>query len=210
MAWSAGTAPTHWDTPTLQDKKAWRVDGILPVPATSARPSLFSSLSAFIRDNLFPPNRSTARRPSISLTNAPSSLAVAPSWSTLRFILLCSLWYTTSALSSNTGKAILNLFRYPATLTIVQFAFVAGYCLLCANPVYGMTAIRRPTRAILRSTIPMAVFQVGGHMFSSVAISRIPVSTVHTIKVCHSRRRRTCQSAVILITDFRHCRQCLL
>jgi len=28
----------------------------------------------------------------------------------------------------------------------------------------------------------MGMFQVGGHMFSSIAISRIPVSTVHTIK----------------------------
>jgi hypothetical protein len=27
------------------------------------------------------------------------------------------------------------------------------------------------------------LFQVGGHMFSSMAISRIPVSSVHTIKV---------------------------
>jgi hypothetical protein len=29
----------------------------------------------------------------------------------------------------------------------------------------------------------MGLFQVGGHIFSSIAISRIPVSTVHTIKV---------------------------
>jgi hypothetical protein len=32
----------------------------------------------------------------------------------------------------------------------------------------------------------MGMFQVGGHMFSSIAISKIPVSTVHTIKVCWS------------------------
>jgi len=40
-----------------------------------------------------------------------------------------------------------------------------------------------PTRAIVNKTLPMGMFQVGGHMFSSMAISRIPVSTVHTIKV---------------------------
>ncbi|KDQ18977.1 hypothetical protein BOTBODRAFT_103434 [Botryobasidium botryosum FD-172 SS1] len=102
--------------------------------------------------------------------------------STIRFVLLCALWYTTSALSSNTGKAILNLFRFPVTLTIVQFAFIAMYCLLLANPWYGTTKLRKPTRAILSTTLPMAAFQVVGHVFSSMAISRIPVSTVHTIK----------------------------
>ena len=43
--------------------------------------------------------------------------------------------------------------------------------------------LKTPTRAILMNTWPMAVFQVGGHIFSSMAISRVPVSTVHTIKV---------------------------
>jgi len=42
--------------------------------------------------------------------------------------------------------------------------------------------LRRPNRAIFRATLPMGAFQVGGHIFSSMAISRIPVSTVHTIK----------------------------
>ncbi|KAF8513004.1 TPT-domain-containing protein [Hysterangium stoloniferum] len=100
----------------------------------------------------------------------------------LRFVFLCSLWYMSSAMSSNTGKAILNQFRYPVTLTFVQFGFVAGYCLLFMSPALRVSRLRTPTRAIIRSTVPMAVFQVGGHIFSSVAIGRIPVSTVHTIK----------------------------
>ncbi|KAJ7588049.1 TPT-domain-containing protein [Mycena floridula] len=108
------------------------------------------------------------------LTQAVSSNA--------RFILLCSLWYATSALSSNTGKAILNQFRYPITLTFIQFGFVATYCLLFMTPIVRFSTLRRPTRAIIRSTLPMGMFQVGGHVFSSIAISRIPVSTVHTIK----------------------------
>lgn len=105
------------------------------------------------------------------------------SGSTLRFILLCALWYTSSALSSNTGKAIMLIFKFPVTLTIVQFAFISGYCLLLGSPFIRLAKLRRPTPAILRSTIPVAAFQVGGHIFSSMAISRIPVSTVHTIKV---------------------------
>jgi hypothetical protein len=109
--------------------------------------------------------------------------------STVRFVLLCGLWYTSSALSSNTGKAIMLIFKFPVTLTIVQFAFVAAYCLILASPFVRLTKLRKPNAAILKSTIPMGAFQVGGHIFSSMAISRIPVSTVHTIKVSHDPSR---------------------
>lgn len=100
----------------------------------------------------------------------------------LRFISLCAIWYSTSALSSNTGKSILIQFRYPITLTFVQFGFVAFFCLVFMSPLVRFTTFRRPTKTIIRNTLPMGVFQVGGHIFSSMAISRIPVSTVHTIK----------------------------
>ena len=128
-------------------------------------------------------------RPSRSMSSATKkfSSASTPVASTARFILLCSLWYTTSALSSNTGKAIMMQFRYPITLTIVQFAFVALYSLLFMSPLIRFTSMRMPTKAIISKTLPMGMFQVGGHMFSSMAISRIPVSTVHTIKVCFCR-----------------------
>lgn len=121
---------------------------------------------------------SSSGRASRSLTSAPSSTA-----SNITFVLLCGLWYTTSAISSNTGKAILNQFRYPITLTFVQFGFVAFYCLLFMSPLVRFSRLRMPTKIIVQSTFPMGLFQVGGHIFSSIAISRIPVSTVHTIKV---------------------------
>lgn len=134
-----------------------------------SRYSIFSDL---------PSASSNPRRSTGPLTTPFPSSAVSMS----RFILLCSFWYTTSALSSNTGKTILNQWNHPVTLTIIQFAFVAGYCLLFMSPVIQFAKLRPPTGAILRSTLPMGMFQVGGHMFSSIAISKIPVSTVHTIK----------------------------
>lgn len=107
-----------------------------------------------------------------------------PSIQTVRFVFLCILWYASSAVSSNTGKVILNNFKFPVTLTIVQFAFVAALCWLGSRRQLNWTSrLRSPTRSILRHTMPMAAFQVGGHIFSSLAISRVPVSTVHTIKV---------------------------
>ncbi|KAF9511376.1 hypothetical protein BS47DRAFT_1298968, partial [Hydnum rufescens UP504] len=157
--------------------------GILPTPALSQRPSWLSSIVSLARHSLSPSSRPRHRHTSAHWKLSEGGFSFPfPSWSTTRFIFLCSLWYMSSAMSSNTGKVIFMQFRFPITLTIIQFGFVAAYSALLCNPVYGMTIFRPPTRAILRSTMPMAAFQVGGHMFSSFAISRIPVSTVHTIK----------------------------
>ncbi|WRT68899.1 uncharacterized protein IL334_005881 [Kwoniella shivajii] len=131
------------------------------------------------------------RRNSVSATSSrasspgPFSLPqfTIPGYPTIRFVSLCFLWYTCSAVSNNTGKIILNNFRYPVTLTIVQFFFVAGCCIICSRKELNWTPrLRSPTRSILKGILPMAAFQVGGHIFGSLAISRVPVSTVHTIK----------------------------
>jgi solute carrier family 35 protein E1 len=42
--------------------------------------------------------------------------------------------------------------------------------------------IRYPTRDVLITTIPLAGFQIGGHLLSATATGKIPVSLVHTIK----------------------------
>ncbi|KAH0543666.1 hypothetical protein GP486_008558, partial [Trichoglossum hirsutum] len=42
--------------------------------------------------------------------------------------------------------------------------------------------IRRPSHEVIMTTLPLAAFQVGGHLLSSTATSKIPVSLVHTIK----------------------------
>lgn len=143
--------------------------------------------TAYLRDQasaiLSMPSRALSSSP-ISTRQRGFDLPVLPSLATVRFVLLCSLWYFSSALSSNTGKVILNNFRFPVTLTIIQFFFVAFYCWLASRRRLGWTGrLRDPTQAIVRNTMPMACFQVGGHIFSSMAISRVPVSTVHTIKV---------------------------
>jgi len=148
----------------------------------------FSSISENLKRFFFHrPSASDAHHfpPSFVRRNrSPWTSAAGPSTaSTARFLILCIFWYTTSALSSNTGKAILDQFRYPVTLTIIQFGFVASCCLLIMTPAINFSRLRPPTVAILKATLPMGAFQVGGHMFSSMAISRIHVSTVHTIKV---------------------------
>ncbi|KAJ5105127.1 hypothetical protein NUU61_002474 [Penicillium alfredii] len=110
-----------------------------------------------------------------------------------KLIALCLIWYLTSALTNTSSKSILNALPMPITLTIIQFAFVSFWCLLL---VYLATispwlrrsvpvlqhGIRYPSRDVISTALPLAVFQLAGHILSSMATSQIPVSLVHTIK----------------------------
>ncbi|KAG6029912.1 hypothetical protein E4U40_000221 [Claviceps sp. LM458 group G5] len=110
-----------------------------------------------------------------------------------KLVILCLMWYTSSALTNTSSKSILNAFDKPATLTLIQFAFVSSLCIFVAwlaalFPVlrHKVSAlqhpIRLPSRRIITATLPLAAFQIFGHLLSSSATSKIPVSLVHTIK----------------------------
>lgn len=147
----------------------------LPNPATS--PTFNRSANPLLSPIFTVPQQATsAVRQALSNTN---SVSFTPD--TIKFVLLCILWYTSSAVTNNTGKQIMNVFRFPLTLTFVQFGFVSGYCFIWAN-VFGFGRIKYPTRQVIETTMPLSLFQVAGHIFSSLAIARVPVSFVHTIK----------------------------
>ena len=99
----------------------------------------------------------------------------------------------TSALTNTSSKSILNAFPKPVTLTIVQFACVSLWCLVFAylasvfpslkTAVPALkNGIRYPSKEVIATTMPLAVFQLLGHLLSATATSKIPVSLVHTIK----------------------------
>ena len=78
-------------------------------------------------------------------------------------------------------------------MTILQFAFVSGWCGILAFLARIFPALRSivpslknginyPTKKIIATTLPLALFQIGGHILSSTATEKIPVSLVHTIK----------------------------
>lgn len=127
-----------------------------------------------------------------------------PSPKTGAFILSCLLWYFSSALSSNTSKALLSsnkhiqprpppLFPYPVTLTLAQFFFVHIFSSAISSPnvMRWIPGVRRPVTRIVKDPgrerlldmAKLSAFNVVGHALSSIALSRVPVSTVHTIKV---------------------------
>ncbi|KAK4144082.1 triose-phosphate transporter family-domain-containing protein [Dichotomopilus funicola] len=118
------------------------------------------------------------------------ALRAPVSW---KLIGLCLMWYWSSAMTNTSSKTILTAFDKPATLTLIQFAFVSSYCLLfswLASTFPRLRAavpalrhpIRAPSRDVIRTTLPLAAFSIGGHLLSSNATSKIPVSLVHTIK----------------------------
>ena len=81
----------------------------------------------------------------------------------------------------------------PITLTVVQFAFVSLWCFLFAHLAQRFSIVRNaipalkygirpPTKDVISTTLPLALFQLGGHVLSANATAKIPVSLVHTIK----------------------------
>lgn len=107
---------------------------------------------------------------------------------------IAKIWYRylSSALSNTSSKTILNSFPQPVTLTLIQFSFVSSWCIILSllarmtplRTIPGLSGgLRFPTRAIITTTVPLSLFQVGGHIASSIATEKIAVSLVHTIKV---------------------------
>ncbi|KAK5951099.1 hypothetical protein OHC33_007852 [Knufia fluminis] len=118
------------------------------------------------------------------------ALKAPVSW---KLIVLCIVWYMTSALTNTSSKSILNAFPQPVTLTIAQFASVSLWCLILTWLAAIFPPLRRsipalknglrpPSWDVLSTALPLSVFQLLGHLLSSYATSKIPVSLVHTIK----------------------------
>lgn len=110
-----------------------------------------------------------------------------------KLISLCLIWYMTSALTNTSSKSILNALPKPVTLTILQFASVPIWCLILTSLSDLFPVLKRAvpalkngiapiSREVVTTALPLAGFQLAGHILSSMATSQIPVSLVHTIK----------------------------
>jgi solute carrier family 35, member E1 len=99
----------------------------------------------------------------------------------------------TSAITNTSSKSILNALPKPVTLTVIQFAFVSLWCVILAycsalfpSLKTSIPALRngilRPSRDVIATALPLAGFQLLGHILSSMSTTQIPVSLVHTIK----------------------------
>lgn len=175
------------------------------LPTTSWRSSFDKPKRSFERPRLFGRNRSHLTIPTDPSTSSHARSSsweqAAPSRSTLFFVLGCLAWYTSSSVSSNTSKALLSkgrnsepglpavrppAFPYPVTLTLIHFAFINVCCAICASRrILGdraLTRLVKPSFARVAQVGQLAFFNVLGQALSSLALSRVPVATVHTIK----------------------------
>lgn len=98
------------------------------------------------------------------------------------FIILCVLWFSSSAITSTTAKLVITKHDFPITLTLVQFAFIS-VALLCFNQFGIFIKILPVCRNSLSYSAYLSVLQIIGHVLSSAAISYVTVSFHHTIKV---------------------------
>ncbi|CCV00291.1 unnamed protein product [Malassezia sympodialis ATCC 42132] len=146
-----------------------------------------------------PPAETRARRGGAH-SDGVASDAQSHASSVPLLLALCVLWYTSSALTSNTSKSLLSrpkvagevlpgapLFPYPVTLTLVQFVFVNLFCYLgTRRSLLGeFTLAKRLVRISwqqMREIVQISIFNVLGHALSSLAVSHVEVSLVHTIK----------------------------
>ncbi|KAL9029483.1 MAG: hypothetical protein Q9196_002283 [Gyalolechia fulgens] len=180
--WSNG-APQN---DRLQAKKdqhiAWGNGHISGTPSKHGRQKSISEAIKTIR----------TRKGSVSVNAAEIADALKAPVS-VRLIVLCFVWYMSSALTNTSSKTILNAFPQPITLTVIQFACVSSWCISLALLARLFPPLRRavpalkhgiryPSRDVIRTTLPLAMFQIGGHILSSTATEKIPVSLVHTIK----------------------------
>ncbi|CZT23843.1 related to glucose-6-phosphate/phosphate and phosphoenolpyruvate/phosphate antiporter [Ramularia collo-cygni] len=172
--------PTRRDS-TAKSWASWASNGRL----RDTRPGRQKSLSEAIR---------TVRRRKASMSENAQEIAQAlKAPVSMRLVLLCAFWYGTSILTNTSSKAILTALPKPVTLTVIQFLLVSFWCVFLsylakrhagvrdALPVLK-NGIRRPSKDIILATLPLTAFQIGGHILNSDAMSRIPVSLVHTIK----------------------------
>ena len=111
-------------------------------------------------------------------------------------VIMCLLWYFTSAVSNTLAKSILNQFDSPVSLTMVQFLYSTTFgtifcyvctkipeiALMCPQNLVSSRGLPRPNATIVRATGAMASFQLAGQILSYTSMSQIPVSMVHAIK----------------------------
>ncbi|KAI9104947.1 triose-phosphate transporter family-domain-containing protein [Phlyctochytrium arcticum] len=170
-------------SPLLKPSPASPRNVNINITYSTSFPADSSQAAEALRSQQSSPSKHHPSTSSSAWTRAKQSLfpQAKISQTTLQFCGFCAMWYASSALTNNSGKQILNYFPYPVTLTFIQFAFVSGLCLL-ASRAKLVGKIQRPSRKVIGSVIPLAGFQIAGHVFSSMAISRVPVSFAHTIK----------------------------
>ncbi|XP_054159863.1 tectonin beta-propeller repeat-containing protein 1-like [Oppia nitens] len=101
----------------------------------------------------------------------------------IRVLILCLLWYITSAGNGVIGKLLLQSFPYPITVTIVQLLSITIYSLPALSLI--SRGKREPTLEwsyYVKIIIPLAFGKFFASVSSHISLWAVPVSYAHTVK----------------------------
>lgn len=136
-------------------------------------------------DNITLTNHDVFKKSNIEINNQTSIKDVIkkiiPSKETIKLGLLILGWYCSSALHSNFSKKVLKQYKHPVTMTYIQFISVVLYNLI--SHLLRFTELRPLSKYIIKQTLPISLFQIGGHLLNSYSLSLVSVNFVQTIKV---------------------------
>ncbi|OBA28693.1 TPT-domain-containing protein [Hanseniaspora valbyensis NRRL Y-1626] len=130
----------------------------------------------------------------------------------VEIIVICLCWYTTSSIASQITKQILTQCPFPLLLGEFQFLFLIGAAIITSNLAYHFKKfknlfpngtfpqhfdndkkdgwklykddwiIRRLSKDVVKTVLPLGIFQFVGKWFGHKATALVPISTVSSIK----------------------------
>lgn len=101
----------------------------------------------------------------------------------LKIVILCLLWYITSAANNVIGKLVLQSFAYPTTITLFQFLSITIYSIPALRCIPG--AKRKPMITwtyYFKLIIPLSFGKFFASLTSHISLWAVPVSYAHTGK----------------------------
>ncbi|XP_053395807.1 solute carrier family 35 member E1 homolog [Mercenaria mercenaria] len=100
----------------------------------------------------------------------------------LKLIIVCVMWYISSAGGNVIGKLVLNEFPYPMTMSMVQLLSAALYL----GPILSLLGVPKTgeisRRYFLTMIIPLAFGKFVSSVSSHISIWKVSVSYAHTVK----------------------------